>query len=70
MGDLEGQICPVHKFSLRKVSSSFCSTGDKGYILDNLGSDPKRSSMAWSQQQYSRRTSKSSFANTVLNSLM
>ena len=45
MGDLEGQIYLVHNFSSRKTSSSFCSTGDREYTLDNLGSDLERSSM-------------------------
>ena len=30
MGDLEGQICLVRRFSFRKESNSFCSTGDRG----------------------------------------
>ena len=70
MGDLEGQIYLVHNFSSRKTSSSFCSTGDREYTLDNLGSDLERSSMVWSQQQCSGRMLKSFFVNIVLNPLV
>jgi len=30
MGDLEGQICLVHRFSSRKASNSVCYNGDRG----------------------------------------
>jgi len=30
MGDLECQICPVHRFSSRKVSNSVCFNEDRG----------------------------------------
>jgi len=30
MGDLEGRIRPVRRFSSRKVSNSVCSNGDRG----------------------------------------
>jgi len=37
-GDLEGYICSVQRFSERKISSSDCSTENRRYILENLGS--------------------------------
>ena len=48
MGDLERQIRPVHRFSSRKKSNFFCSTGDRGQTFDDLGSKPRMSLMAWS----------------------
>ena len=38
IGDFEGQIRLVWKFSSRKVSNSACSNGDRGYTFDDLGS--------------------------------
>jgi len=43
--DLEDQIYPVYKFFLKKASSSFCSIGDRGYTLDDLDSNLRRSSI-------------------------
>jgi len=38
IGDFEGWICPVQRFSSRKASNSICSNRDRGYTFDNLGS--------------------------------
>jgi len=49
MGNLEGQIQLVCRFSSRNASSLVFSTGDKGYTFDNLGSDPGINSIVWFQ---------------------
>ena len=54
----------------RKVLSSLCSTGDKGYTLEDLGFKPGRSPIVWSQWWCSGRMSKSSLVNTALNPWM
>jgi len=48
IGDLERQIQLVLRFSERKALSSTYSMGERGYTLDDLGSDPEMSSIAWS----------------------
>jgi len=48
IGNLEKQIQLVLRFSERKALSSTYSMGEKGYILDDLGSEPEISSIAWS----------------------
>jgi len=45
MENLKDWICPVYKFSLKKMSSFFCSIEDKGYTLDDLGSNLEMSSI-------------------------
>ena len=68
MENLNNLIYLVYRFSSRKVLSSLCSIGDKRYILEDLGSKPKRSLMVQSQWWCSRRMSKSFLANTISNS--
>jgi len=45
MENLEGLMHLVYRFFSKKTSSSLYFTKDKGYTLDNLGSEPKRSSI-------------------------
>jgi len=40
IGDFEGRIRLVQRFSSRKASNSACSNGDRGYTFDDLGSAP------------------------------
>jgi hypothetical protein len=55
IGDLDGRICPVSKFSLRKASNSFCSEGESGYTLQPDGFSPGTSSMGlWIRQSIKR----------------
>src|SRR5271156_5201221 len=63
IGDFEGWIRPVSKFSFRNTSNSFCSAGDK-----LVGFDPGINSMAWSHSLGCGRTSKDSLENTEVNS--
>jgi len=67
MGNLEGQIQLVCRFSSRNASSLVFSTGDKGYTFDNLGSDPGINSIVWFQWWCSRRTLKLSLVKMVSN---
>jgi len=46
IGDLEGQIRPVQRFSSRKAFNSACSSRDRGYTFDDLGSALEISSIA------------------------
>jgi len=48
IGDLDGLMHLVCRFFSRKVLSSLCSTRDKEYILEDLGSKPGRSPIVWS----------------------
>src|SRR5258705_4339739 len=34
--DFDGRICPLAKFSLRNVSSSFCSVGERGNVVGGI----------------------------------
>src|SRR6266481_331730 len=48
IGDFEGQIQPLARFSSRNLSSSFCSTGDIGYTFILKGCAPGTRLIAWS----------------------
>src|SRR5258707_9655256 len=48
MGDLDGQMQPFARFSQRKLSSSFCSAGDRGNVWEQGSSVPSERSMVWS----------------------
>jgi len=48
IGDLKRHICPVWRFSERKVLSSDYSTKDRKYILKNLDFTLDKSLIAWS----------------------
>ena len=37
MGEVEGQMCPVLIFSVRKSYNAPCSSLDKGYVLQLTG---------------------------------
>jgi len=67
MRDLDGPMHLVHRFSSRKMLSSLCSTRDKEYTWEDLGSKPRRSPIVWFQQWCSRRMLKSSLVNTASN---
>ena len=49
MGDFEGRIRPLLRFSWMNASISDCSLGARGYTLQLDAFDPGTSSMAWSQ---------------------
>src|SRR6266699_6470364 len=64
IGDLDGRIRPDSRFSLRKVSSSFCSEAASRYTLQLLGDASAISLMVWSQGLDSGRSSKDSLEKT------
>ena len=37
IGNFEGRIHPVQRFSSRKASNFACFNGDRGYTFDDLG---------------------------------
>src|SRR5882724_10511510 len=68
IGDFDGHICWLLRFSLRNSSSCFCSTGDSGYTLVLKLWVSGTSSMAWSHCFRSGNTSKDTLAKTSQNS--
>ena len=69
MGNLEGWMHPVQRYSSRNVSSSFCSSRFRGYTLHLIGSEPGFNSIAWSQGQFGGKVSNLVFSNTSSNPL-
>src|SRR5258705_13291399 len=66
IGDLDGQMQPFARFSWRKLSSSFCSAGDRGNVWEQGSSVPGVRSMAWSHAFHSGSLSKASLEKTSL----
>src|SRR6266481_6741255 len=64
IGDLEGWIQPLARFSSRNLSSSFCSTGDIRYTFVLKGCAPGTRSIAWSHCFRSGSLSKDSLEKT------
>ena len=69
IGDLDGYIYLVYRFSYRKASNFFCLMGERRQTFVDLGLEPRVSSIIWFQQQYSSKISKSSLVNTDSKSL-
>src|SRR5882724_648389 len=68
IGDFDGCICWVLRFSSRNLSSCFCSTRDSGYTLVLKFQASGTSSMVWSHCFQSGNSSKDSLAKTSRNS--
>ena len=51
MGDCDGRMYPLSKFSFIHLLSSICSSGVKLYVLKDFGSNPSFSSILWSQER-------------------
>src|SRR6266478_1385528 len=68
MGDLDGWMQPFTRFSWRKLSSSFCSAGDRGNVQEQGSSVPGERSMAWSHTFHGGSSSKASLEKTSLKS--
>src|SRR5260370_22336660 len=68
MGDLDGQMQPFTRFSWRKLSSSFCSAGDRGNIQEQGSSVPGERSMVRSHAFHGGSLSKASLEKTSLKS--
>src|SRR5258707_11882633 len=66
MGDLDGWMRPFARFSQRKLSSSFCSAGDRGNIWEQGSSVPGERSMAWSHTFRGGSSSKAYLEKTSL----
>src|SRR6266478_9595953 len=66
IGDLDGQMWPFAMFSQRKLSSSFCSAGDRGNIQEQGSSVPGVRSMVWSHAFHGGSSSKASLEKTSL----
>src|SRR5258708_26163399 len=57
---------PFTRFSWRKLSSSFCSAGDRGNVQEQGSSVPGERSMAWSHTFHGGSSSKASLEKTSL----
>src|SRR5882724_9076617 len=68
IGDFDGRIHWLLRFSLRNSSSCFCSTGDSGNTLVLKFRALGTSSMAWSHCFRLSNSSKDSLAKTSRNS--
>src|SRR5258707_10540565 len=68
MGYLDGQMWPFARFSWRKLSSSFCSAGDRGNVQEQGSSVPGERSMVWSHAFHGGSLSKASLEKTSLKS--
>src|SRR5882724_13660607 len=68
IGDFDGHIRWLLRFSLRNSSSCFCLTGARGYTLVLKLQASGASSMAWSHCFRSGNSSKDSLAKTSRNS--
>src|SRR5258708_28024466 len=68
MGDLDGWMQPFTRFSQRKLSSSFCSAGDRGNRREQGSSVPGERSMAWSHTFHGGSSSKASLEKMSLKS--
>src|SRR5258707_8261008 len=66
MGDLDGWMWLFARFSQRKLSSSFCSAGDRGNVQEQGSSAPGVRSMAWSHVFHGGSSSKASLEKTSL----
>src|ERR1700744_2007685 len=64
MGDFDGRMRPLFRFSSRNLSSSFCSFNDIGYSLQAVGEEPGIISMARSHVRLPGNSSNESFENT------
>src|SRR5258707_14690721 len=68
LGDLDGWMQPFARFSQRKLSSSFCSAGDRGNVWEQGSSVPGERPMAWSHAFHGGSSSKASLEKTSLKS--
>src|SRR5260370_27621506 len=68
LGDLDGWMQPFARFSQRKLSSSFCSAGDRGNVWEQGSSVPGERPMAWSHAFHGGSSSKASLEKTSLQS--
>src|SRR5258707_4079027 len=68
MGDLDGWMQPFARFSQRKLSSSFCSAGDRGNVQEQGSSVSGERSMAWSHTFHGGSSSKASLEKMSLKS--
>src|SRR5260370_33397269 len=66
IGDLDGWMWPFTRFSQRKLSSSFCSAGDRGNVQEQGSSVPGVRSMVWSHAFCGGSLSKASLEKTSL----
>src|SRR5258707_12855006 len=66
IGDLDGWMQLFTRFSQRKLSSSFCSAGDRGNVQEQGSSVPGVRSMVWSHAFCGGSSSKASLEKTSL----